>query len=545
MYGSHSESQINLELDRLGFVNEICADRMDEIIALSKSATYRRVINNSYAAYQKDMVSRDSFKQTLDAELQSLYSRQDAVQTVNFWVTDEKDPIRSGVYSEKSGGSYREVQAFWSDQMEDMKEIAKDLGTRSYFYLPEDGGVYLIRNMLDSSYQVMGVIVIRLNEDYCFGNLTKMEADTDVTIQIDDAPITIEGTELTWQDVRAQGAAGMSGYLSQGRHMGMYNVQKRDDYTLSTLVRHRNVWPNSIVYSYRLINLGLVVLLIPMLVFVLYLFRKNFTEPVNSLVNTVKQIRDGNLGYQEKNTFNVQEFSYLEDSINDMSVQLKAQFDHIYEEEIALRDARIMALQSHINPHFLNNTLEIINWEARLNGDEKVAEMIGSLSILTDAAMDRRKRSIVPMSEEMEYVNAYLDILKMRFGKRLTVINEFPPEITDIPVPRLILQPIIENAVEHGAAKHGDGTVILRAHQDEKYLYLNIYNDGGITQEERDKIERLLAPDYDTSKESSGSLGIANVNQRLRILYGEPCGLTIGETEEGEVVTQLIIAKRY
>ncbi len=325
--------------------------------------------------------------------------------------------------------------------------------------------------------------------------------------------------------------------------MGMYNIQERDDYTLSTLIRHRNVWPNSVVYSYRLINLGLIVLLVPMLIAVLYLFRKNFTEPVNQLVDTVRQIRDGNLGYQEKNTFSVQEFSYLEDSINEMSKTLKQQFDHIYEEEIALRDARIMALQSHINPHFLNNTLEIINWEARLNGDEKVAEMIGYLSVLTDAAMDRRKRSIVTMEEEMQYVNAYLSILKMRFGKRLTIINEFPPEIMEIPVPRLILQPIIENAVEHGAAKHGDGTVILRAHQDEKYLYLNIYNDGGITQEEREKIERLLAPDYDTSKESSGNLGIANVNQRLRILYGEPCGLTITETEDGEVVTRLIIAK--
>ncbi len=199
MYGSHSQNQIDLELDRLDFVNEISADRLDEIIALSKSATYRRIINNSYAAYQKDMVSRDSFMQTLDAELRSLYSRQEAVRTVNFWVTDEDDPIRSGVYSTNSGASYREVQAFWADIQEDAKEIAKDLGTRSYFYVPDDGGLYLIRNMLDSNYKVMGVIVIRLNEEYCFGNLTKMEADTDVTVQINDAPITIEGSELSWQ----------------------------------------------------------------------------------------------------------------------------------------------------------------------------------------------------------------------------------------------------------------------------------------------------------------------------------------------------------
>ena len=112
-----------------------------------------------------------------------------------------------------------------------------------------------------------------------------------------------------------------------------------------------------------------------------------------------------------------------------MSERLKYQFDHIYEEEIALRDARIMALQSHINPHFMNNTLEIINWEARLGGNEKVSRMIEALATLMDAAMDRKKRTLVPLSEEMIYVNAYLYINSARFGKRLTVVKELDESI--------------------------------------------------------------------------------------------------------------------
>ena len=98
--------------------------------------------------------------------------------------------------------------------------------------------------------------------------------------------------------------------------------------------------------------------------------------------------------------------------------RLKYQFDHIYEEELALKDARIMALQSHINPHFMNNTLEIINWEARLAGNDKVS--IRSLGTLLDAALDRKKQPEVPLKEELTYVKAYLFIRRAYgFGKYL------------------------------------------------------------------------------------------------------------------------------
>ena len=142
-----------------------------------------------------------------------------------------------------------------------------------------------------------------------------------------------------------------------------------------------------------------------------------------------------------------------------MSGRLKYQFDHIYEEELALKDARIMALQSHINPHFMNNTLEIINWEARLAGNDKVSEMISSLGTLLDAALDRKKQPEVPLKEELTYVKAYLFIMKERFGKRLEVTLEIPEELYQEKVPRLILQPVIENAIAHGVQVQGTGKV--------------------------------------------------------------------------------------
>lgn len=236
------------------------------------------------------------------------------------------------------------------------------------------------------------------------------------------------------------------------------------------------------------------------------------------------------------------EFEYLTDSFNQMSAQLQNQFDCIYREELARRDAQIKALQAHINPHFLNNALETINWQARMSGDIKASKMIEALSTVLDAALDRKGLPEVRLAEEMTYVNAYLYIISQRFGKRLSVTIDLADELMECMVPRLILQPVIENAVEHGIGPGGQGHITLRGYLQRGFLILEIENDGGLTPEDAEHIRRLLSPDYDMAGEPSGSIGIANVNQRLRILYGPDCGLTIFPGAGSLVTARLTVA---
>src|SRR5699024_8612489 len=112
----------------------------------------------------------------------------------------------------------------------------------------------------------------------------------------------------------------------------------------------------------------------------------------------------------------------------------------------------------------------------------------------------------------------------------------------DCPVPRLILQPVIENAVEHGIRPNGRGEIGLRAVREGDFLVLEVTNNGGLSPDDEAHIARLLAPDYDASQESSGNIGIANVNLRLRILDGPDCGLTITRGQENLVSARLTIA---
>lgn len=176
-----------------------------------------------------------------------------------------------------------------------------------------------------------------------------------------------------------------------------------------------------------------------------------------------------------------------------------------------------------------------------MSGDAKASKMIEALSTVLDAALDRKGMPEVRLAEEMTCVNAYLYIVAQRFGRRLTVDIDLPDQLMDCMVPRLILQPVIENAVEHGIKPGGQGRVALRGYLKEEFLILEIENDGGLSAEDEGHIARLLSPDYDMAGEPSGNIGIANVNQRLRILYGPRCGLSIFPGQGALVTARLTI----
>lgn len=223
-----------------------------------------------------------------------------------------------------------------------------------------------------------------------------------------------------------------------------------------------------------------------------------------------------------------------------MSDKLKNQFEQIYLEELALRDANIMALQSQINPHFLNNTLEIINWEARMEGNERVSSMIEALSTMMEATMDRKKQQMIPLSEEISYVEAYCYIIRQRFGEKFQYEKRIDQTLMRIEVPRLIIQPIMENAVEHGLAGRA-GKIMLRIYAEDDKLKIEVINDGLMTQEDKRKVEALLSDSPDMAEQHSVSLGIRNVNKRLKIIYGPECGLTIKNYKEDQTVSTITV----
>ncbi|MEG7531714.1 MAG: histidine kinase [Hungatella sp.] len=528
-------------VDQVEYNSQICVERLNYGMTASRKATYDKTLETAWQLYRKADGGYHHLYNDWKGYLSREYGQAPCFSDTIVWGYENPKQITCNVYNSSAGGSYQNIQTYWKEDHEAVKAYLEQRDT-AVGYISLDGRLYMVRNLIDSSYDCFGALIMRLNPSYCFGPLIDAPLGTDCTICLDDQIISLKGKLMTKASMGIPTEDENSGYKMHKGNLYVFDFQKENYFKLSTLVKIKSDVMALPFYGYPYIFGGMLLFLLPLLLVLLKVFKQNVTKPIETLMRGAEQVEDGNLGFQLTASPENLEFQYLIESFNRMSERLKYQFDHIYEEELALRDAKIIALQSHINPHFMNNTLEIINWEARMEGNVKVSKMIESLSILMDAAIDRKRRATVPLSEEMVYVNAYLYINSERFGKRLTVIQELDETIMDYMVPRLILQPVIENAIAHGVQTSGYGTVILRGHAEAAYLYLEILNDGTLSSEDEARIARFLAPDYDSSKEPSGNVGIANVNQRLRILYGEPCGLTIEKDGDSHVIARLVIA---
>lgn len=526
--------------DQVNFNMQTSVERLNQAIEDSRDASYEGELRSVYEAYKSNDYKDYWLSGRVRGYLNTKYTNDPSFSSTIFWYREAPEKLNGEVYNSSAGGAYHQINTYWEYDHEAVREYAETLDTGIGF-LDRDGRIYMIRNLVNRSFEPVGVLVMRLNTAYCFEGMRHFLNDFDMGIYLND--LCLEFT----QDGEQENKEGMrpeeypQGSTWEGGYLYIRNLVKENSYRLDTLVRIPKTVVMDSMYAYMRILGVMIVLLVPLVVFLIFMVRRHILQPTEQLMEGAREIQEGNLGYQITFEAGSQEFVYLTESFNQMSSRLKYQFDHIFQEEMALKDARIMALQSHINPHFMNNTLEIINWEARLSGNMKISKMIESLSVLMNAAMDRKRRHVVPLKEELQYVEAYLHIMKERLGSKLTVEMDISEETLNEKVPRLILQPVIENAIEHGVIRSGSGTVVLRSYKKGDYLYLETENNGIMNEQERAKVDRLLAPDYDTSKESSGNLGIANVNQRLGILYGEPCGLSIFQEKDDRICARLTI----
>jgi two-component system, LytTR family, sensor kinase len=178
----------------------------------------------------------------------------------------------------------------------------------------------------------------------------------------------------------------------------------------------------------------------------------------------------------------------------------------------SLSKAQLAALRGQMEPHFMFNTLNSIAALVRDHRNDAAVSMIVGLSEFLRRASEDSHRSQVTLAEEVEYLQRYLDIQKVRFGERLRVSVDIQAELLDAQVPSLLLQPLVENAIKHGVAKRvTGGTVRVSGARKERSLYLSVYNDG---------------PNFPDEWQTTGAgVGLANLRTRLQILHGDAAEL--------------------
>ncbi|MBW5447952.1 HAMP domain-containing protein [Cohnella sp. CFH 77786] len=230
------------------------------------------------------------------------------------------------------------------------------------------------------------------------------------------------------------------------------------------------------------------------------------------------------------------EIGMLGRSYNSMLSKISDLLQLTEKQERQKREAELRILQAQIKPHFLYNTLDTIHWMARKQGAEDVAEMVEALSKLFRIGLSKGNE-FVPLAEEFDHIRSYLQIQKLRYKDKLKYSLDLDPEIAHMPVLKVILQPIVENAIYHGIKeRRGPGRVTVKGEKDEDRVRLTVTDDGaGMDREKLERMREMLARRYvqsDSAAAGSG-YGLVNVEARMRLTYGEEgCSMTI-ESEPG------------
>lgn len=263
-------------------------------------------------------------------------------------------------------------------------------------------------------------------------------------------------------------------------------------------------------------------------------------RPLDDLVSSMDEASKGYLEVRLDEDVMGEDFARLAVGFNSMMAQIQTLMVRIQQEQKEMDQIRFNALQSQIHPHFLYNTLECIHWQAMTDGNREISKMVKALARYYRICLSDG-HDVIPLHLELEHVKNYLIIQNMRFDNLIDSEISCAPEADDAMIPKLTLQPLVENAIQHGIRLKADqhGKLRIRA-RVEKDVFISVSDDGiGMTPEEIENMNKNIR-----MKEVEFGYGVRNVNRRIGLLYGEAFGLRYESNSEGGVTVNIRIPLR-
>ena len=288
-----------------------------------------------------------------------------------------------------------------------------------------------------------------------------------------------------------------------------------------------------------------IVFVILLIIFIVILINSyisfRVTNPIRELEKSVKALEEGNLDADiyMGGSYEVQ---HLGKSVQDMKFRIKGLMQDIVNEHEEKRKSEFDSLQAQINPHFLYNTLDIIVWQIENEKQSEAVHTVTALARFFRLSLGKGK-NIVTVRDEIDHVKNYLMIQHMRFKNKFDYEFDIAEDVLELPSLKLMLQPLVENAIYHGMEfMDGDGMIMVKAWRKEDELYLSVADNGlGMTE---DKVEMILTGKSTSGNGRGSGIGVKNVNERIKLYFGEAYGLTIdSEPDEGTTVIIHLPAK--
>ncbi|MFB9275745.1 cache domain-containing sensor histidine kinase [Cohnella cellulosilytica] len=447
-------------------------------------------------------------------------------------------------YVSTIGDIEREAWYFDLPPKERYSIIALDRGTT------EGDGDYMLMlakrlfGLRNAAIPYVGLLTVESDIHEFTNILTQMKPSVNSTIVILDKQANV----IVSTDKPALNAAGFDAepYVSllSSRRLGLAGSEETTLQGEAALMTYRSIdslgWTvlsvsplndlNGKLVSLRKVMYLVLAVCMALAFLIALLLSGNITNPIRKFIKMMSYAKSGNfdiqIQYKRKD-----EFTYLFSQYNSMLQKIKELIDELYVSEVRKKVAELKALQAQINPHFLYNTLDSINWIALRHKVPEISHMVTSLSDFFRYSLSKG-RDIIPIEDELRQVESYLSIQQIRFKERLTYSIEVEPEIYGHYAVKLTLQPLVENSLVHGIEKkRGVGVIAVKARVVNDWIHIEIIDNGPGAN--ADELNAMLQSD------GGHSFGLNNVNQRIRQVFGEGSGLQF-RSNEGEGIAVIV-----
>lgn len=318
---------------------------------------------------------------------------------------------------------------------------------------------------------------------------------------------------------------GGSGYLRLGgrgtdAQVMIYSASRYNDWVYAGVVPLQRLLKSAALL--RTMTLGSTLVSVLLFSLLSFLVISQYTKPIHQIAEEMKRVQLRDWLPAIRYTGN-DEISYLTEQFSVMARRIGTLVDEVLEEKARYHSQQLDSLLSQINPHFLYNTLEVVNWMSRERRVPEIGDIVVSLSDMMRYSL-KRDNGFVPLQEELDYVSQYLRIQKLRFGGKFEAEISCGEDAACVEIPKLILQPLVENSILHGfKSLKRVGLLKVYARLEGDHVVLGVEDNGrGMEQEAADALLRDGNP---AGAESHHGIGVGNVNRRIGLLYGPSYGL--------------------
>ncbi|SHM94260.1 cache domain-containing sensor histidine kinase [Gracilibacillus kekensis] len=481
--------------------------------------SYLQELSSTDSSYDKFMIGNELRKRLLHIGALNKY-----VQSIQVYDVFDK---------EYASGNF--MLNMSKERLQTMKEVAREEEGGVNWVSPSGNdqtvmAVRDIREYLEFSFDRLGTVGVRVDIHEIMNELTNNleEQETDFLI-FDKNDNTVFANEHRIDSINP------SEYMNKNEQGYQIIKYKGERYFLTYSEANHLDWTYMILTPYS--NLFTVITKARTAVFLTYFglfllmiflgtkFTGTIINPIESLNKKMKKVQTGDLDYYDvgmETELTRDEAGQMHENFKKMMNQINYLIGENYKKQLLIKESEFKTLQAQVNPHFLYNTLESINWSAKIVGEKKISQMAESLGYVLRASINM-KDTLISLEEELSIAEHYITIQSYRFEERLEFSKDIPDSYLSEQVPKFIIQPLVENAIRYGLQEMIGVCKIQLSVMEEKGFFIIHVEDNGPGMQKA-FLEQIETGEY---QPKGTGIGLRNINERIKLLFGEEYGLKV------------------